>query len=69
MTDAALPAAAVPATPGALSDSRKLLIFGLMAFGQFMALLDIQIVAGSLNSIQRASAPDRTRSPGCRPPI
>jgi DHA2 family multidrug resistance protein len=35
-----------------LSDSRKLLIFGLMAFGQFMALLDIQIVAGSLNSIQ-----------------
>src|SRR6185369_14315103 len=53
MTDATLPmAAAAPATPGALSDSRKFLIFGLMAFGQFMALLDIQIVAGSLNSIQ-----------------
>ncbi|HEV7384886.1 MAG TPA: MFS transporter, partial [Phenylobacterium sp.] len=57
MTDATLPPAAaaparVPATPGALSDSRKFLIFGLMAFGQFMALLDIQIVAGSLNSIQ-----------------
>lgn len=52
MTDATLPLAAAPATPGALSDSRKLLIFGLMAFGQFMALLDIQIVAGSLNSIQ-----------------
>src|SRR6478609_11756868 len=34
------------------SEGRKLLIFGLMAFGQFMALLDIQIVAGSLNSIQ-----------------
>src|SRR4051812_36197493 len=51
MTDATLPAAA-PATPGALSEKRKLLIFGLMAFGQFMALLDIQIVAGSLNSIQ-----------------
>ena len=31
---------------------RKLLIFGIMAFGQFMALLDIQIVAASLNSIQ-----------------
>ena len=28
------------------------LIFGIMAFGQFMALLDIQIVAASLNSIQ-----------------
>jgi DHA2 family multidrug resistance protein len=52
MTDATLPLDAAPATPGALSDSRKLLIFGLMAFGQFMALLDIQIVAGSLNSIQ-----------------
>src|SRR6185369_4457927 len=52
MTDATLPMAAAPATPGALSDSRKFLIFGLMAFGQFMALLDIQIVAGSLNSIQ-----------------
>jgi DHA2 family multidrug resistance protein len=35
-----------------LSDSRKLLIFGIMAFGQFMALLDTQIVAASLNSIQ-----------------
>ncbi|CAN5414360.1 DHA2 family efflux MFS transporter permease subunit [soil metagenome] len=35
-----------------LSDRRKLLIFGVMAFGQFMALLDIQIVAGSLGSIQ-----------------
>jgi DHA2 family multidrug resistance protein len=31
---------------------RKLLIFGIMAFGQFMALLDVQIVAASLNSIQ-----------------
>ena len=41
-----------PATPGDLSDARKYLIFGVMAFGQFMALLDIQIVAASLNSIQ-----------------
>ncbi|WP_374576177.1 DHA2 family efflux MFS transporter permease subunit [Phenylobacterium sp.] len=38
--------------PAALPERRKLLIFGLMAFGQFMALLDIQIVAASLNSIQ-----------------
>jgi DHA2 family multidrug resistance protein len=55
MTDATLPspamAAPVPFTAG-LTEGRKLLIFGLMAFGQFMALLDIQIVAGSLNSIQ-----------------
>lgn len=35
-----------------MSDKRKLLIFAIMAFGQFMALLDIQIVAASLNSIQ-----------------
>ena len=42
-TDVALPP---------LTEPRKLLIFGLMAFGQFMALLDIQIVAGSLGSIQ-----------------
>jgi DHA2 family multidrug resistance protein len=31
---------------------RKYLIFGLMAFGQFMALIDIQIVAASLNDVQ-----------------
>lgn len=30
----------------------KLLIFFVMAFGQFMALIDIQIVAASLNDIQ-----------------
>ncbi|HVP84198.1 MAG TPA: DHA2 family efflux MFS transporter permease subunit [Rhizomicrobium sp.] len=42
-----------PAAVGAgLSESRKLIIFAIMAFGQFMALLDIQIVAASLNSIQ-----------------
>jgi len=34
------------------SHGRKILIFGIMAFGQFMALLDTQIVAASLNSIQ-----------------
>jgi DHA2 family multidrug resistance protein len=41
-----------PIDPGALPDSRKYLIFGLMAFGQFMALIDIQIVAASLNDVQ-----------------
>jgi DHA2 family multidrug resistance protein len=51
MTAAAI-TAAPPAPPGAIPERRKLLIFGIMAFGQFMALLDIQIVAASLNSIQ-----------------
>ncbi|MEI9851894.1 MAG: DHA2 family efflux MFS transporter permease subunit [Sphingomonas sp.] len=36
----------------ALPDARKFLIFGVMAFGQFMALIDIQIVAASLNEVQ-----------------
>src|SRR6201993_5530085 len=46
-------AAAIPLAPAqALGDGRKLLIFAVMAFGQFMALLDTQIVAASLNSIQ-----------------
>jgi MFS transporter, DHA2 family, multidrug resistance protein len=44
---------AAPQPPAArLSETGKLLLFGVMAFGQFMALLDIQIVAASLNSIQ-----------------
>ena len=38
--------------PSALPGSRKFLILGVMAFGQFMALLDIQIVAASMNDIQ-----------------
>jgi DHA2 family multidrug resistance protein len=41
-----------PSPLAGYSHRRKLLIFGIMAFGQFMALLDIQIVAASLNSIQ-----------------
>ncbi|HEY0107546.1 MAG TPA: DHA2 family efflux MFS transporter permease subunit [Rhizomicrobium sp.] len=49
MSAAALP---VPHMTDGYSHGRKLLIFGIMAFGQFMALLDIQIVAASLNSIQ-----------------
>ena len=43
-----------------LSHRRKLLIFGIMAFGQFMALLDMQIVAASLNSIQAGLSAGRT---------
>jgi DHA2 family multidrug resistance protein len=35
-----------------LTTRQKFLIFGILAFGQFMALLDIQIVAASLNDIQ-----------------
>ena len=46
------PAALETPNPAALPEARKLLIFAIMAFGQFMALLDIQIVAASLNSIQ-----------------
>ena len=38
--------------PAAFPTARKFLIFGVMAFGQFMALLDIQIVAASLNDVQ-----------------
>jgi DHA2 family multidrug resistance protein len=45
-------AAARAIQPADYSHGRKLAIFGIMAFGQFMALLDIQIVAASLNSIQ-----------------
>src|SRR4051794_18027138 len=48
-SQAALPAMANPAD---LPNARKYLIFGVMAFGQFMALLDIQIVAASLNDVQ-----------------
>jgi DHA2 family multidrug resistance protein len=38
--------------PSALPNRVKYLIFGIMAFGQFMALIDIQIVAASLNDVQ-----------------
>jgi MFS transporter, DHA2 family, multidrug resistance protein len=43
-----------------MPESRKLLIFFLMALGQFMALLDIQIVASSVSEISAglAAAPD-----------
>jgi MFS transporter, DHA2 family, multidrug resistance protein len=39
-------------SPAAMPNARKYLIFAVMAFGQFMALLDIQIVAASLNEVQ-----------------
>src|ERR1700760_1027537 len=38
--------------PASLPTSRKYLIFAVMAFGMFMALIDIQIVAASLNDVQ-----------------
>src|ERR1700744_2352563 len=46
------PPAAAPINPMALPDARKFLIFGIMAFGQFMALIDLQCVAASLNDVQ-----------------
>ncbi len=53
VTPVASPASAAAfANPATLPNARKFLIFGVMAFGQFMALIDIQIVAASLNDIQ-----------------
>ena len=46
------PPAAAPIDPASFPNRLKFLIFGIMAFGQFMALLDIQIVAASLNDVQ-----------------
>src|ERR1700754_3906856 len=51
-TPASEPVAPAPIDPHSFSDARKYLIFGIMAFGQFMALIDIQIVAASLNDVQ-----------------
>lgn len=46
--------------PAEMPTSRKFLIFWVMAFGQFMALFDIQIVSASLNDVQAglAAGPD-----------
>jgi DHA2 family multidrug resistance protein len=46
--------------PADMPTSRKFLIFWVMAFGQFMALFDIQIVSASLNDVQAglAAGPD-----------
>src|SRR6201986_457051 len=38
--------------PSTLPNAAKYLIFTVMAFGMFMALIDIQIVAASLNDVQ-----------------
>src|SRR5580700_7664452 len=51
-TNALTGPATAPLDPGALPDGRKYLIFAVMAFGQFMALIDIQIVSASLNDVQ-----------------
>ncbi len=45
-------AVAAPPSPADLPLAQRFLIFGVMAFGQFMALIDIQIVAASLNDVQ-----------------
>lgn len=43
---------AIPVLPGArLSEGARMLIFGVMALGMFMSLLDIQIVAASLPEV------------------
>jgi DHA2 family multidrug resistance protein len=47
-----LRAAPAMVAPVDLPTRRKYLIFAIMAFGQFMALIDIQIVAASLNDVQ-----------------
>lgn len=52
MAEAGADTAKTPLPGLGLSHGRKLAIFGIMVLGQFMALLDIQIVAASLNSIQ-----------------
>ncbi|HEY1708120.1 MAG TPA: DHA2 family efflux MFS transporter permease subunit [Rhizomicrobium sp.] len=52
MNASAAMAAARDVKPADYTNRRKLIIFAIMAFGQFMALLDTQIVAASLNSIQ-----------------
>jgi len=50
--NAVLTSSAIPVAPAELPLARKYFIFGILAFGQFMALIDIQIVAASLNDIQ-----------------
>ncbi|WP_035058072.1 DHA2 family efflux MFS transporter permease subunit [Andreprevotia chitinilytica] len=45
-----------PPAPHPLTDRQKMMLFLIMALGQFMALLDTQIVAASLNEIQAGLA-------------
>jgi MFS transporter, DHA2 family, multidrug resistance protein len=51
-TAAKADAASLPPNPAEWPTGRKFLVLGILAFGQFMALLDIQIVAASLNDVQ-----------------
>src|ERR1700741_3584012 len=46
------PPIAAPVAPSALPDRVTYLTFARVAFGMFMALIDIQIVAASLNDVQ-----------------
>ncbi|RBL67422.1 MFS transporter, partial [Pseudomonas sp. MWU13-2625] len=52
MTTSATDLSEAGAQPGQQSTKRKFLVFTIMAFGMFMALIDIQIVAASLNDVQ-----------------
>ena len=52
ISDGVPTAGRAPFDPAALSNAQKYGIFAVMAFGQFMALIDIQIVAASLNEVQ-----------------
>jgi DHA2 family multidrug resistance protein len=56
----------VPPRSRFLTEGRKLAISASWRFGQFMALLDTQIVAASLNRFRRGFRPAPTKSPGCR---
>lgn len=47
-----LPSGAQPSPIALMTSRAKFAVFAVMAFGQFMALIDIQIVAASLNSLQ-----------------
>jgi DHA2 family multidrug resistance protein len=49
---AALPVRRGTIDPATMTNRSRVLLFAIMAFGQFLALLDTQIVAASLNSVQ-----------------
>ncbi|PZN92542.1 MAG: MFS transporter [Alphaproteobacteria bacterium] len=50
MASAAIPSGVID--PATMTHRSRVLLFAIMAFGQFLALLDTQIVAASLNSVQ-----------------
>jgi len=52
-----------PSAGTQIGEARKLAIFAVMAFGQFMALLDTQIVAASLTRFRPGCRRGPTRSP------